>query len=139
MNASPSVAPTVAVLHAATREGEAALAAAVEEAQHRSLPLVVVATSTGSPDDRVTAVEEEVLTGRLAEVLPADLDWRLDLVAPGSDPTDSVVEHLESLTPRLVIVGSRRRSTIGKMILGRSVQRLLLEVSAQILVVKPAR
>lgn len=134
-----SPAPTVAVLHAASVEGEAALAAAVEEARHRSLTLTVVATSSGSSDDRVTDVEEEVLAGRLKEALPADLDWRLDLVSPGADPAGSLIEHLETLAPRLVVVGSRQRSSLGKMLLGRSVQRLLLEVTAQILVVKPTR
>ncbi|MEO9324817.1 universal stress protein [Nocardioides sp. C4-1] len=126
----------VVVLHSDTAEGAAALAAAVHEARVRGTGLTVLSTLSGSDEPRSAEVEREVLTARVAGDVPADVDWDVDLVAPGADAAGSLIERIERLDPVLVVLGSRSRSTVGKLLLGRTLQRILLDVTAQILVVK---
>lgn len=126
----------VVVLHADTPEGAAALTAAIAEARSRGRSLTVLSALSGADDERSEAVEREVLAARLRPSLPDDLAWSIELVAPGADPAGSLVEHLEKVSPELVVLGTRSRSTVGKLLLGRTLQRILLDVTAQILVVK---
>jgi nucleotide-binding universal stress UspA family protein len=126
----------VLVLHARSAEGEAALLAAVEEAELRGCDLVVVSSGSGSDEPRAAELERQVLHQELAARIPTGLRWSLDVVDPGSDAAGSLVEHVARVEPRLVVLGSRSRSTVGKLLLGRSLQRVLLEVDARILVVK---
>ncbi|HEY1133193.1 MAG TPA: universal stress protein [Nocardioides sp.] len=46
---------------------------------------------------------------------------------------------IEAHEPRVLVVGSRQRMPLGKMLMGRTLQRLLLEVSVPVLVVKADR
>jgi nucleotide-binding universal stress UspA family protein len=126
----------VLLVHARSAEGDAALLAAVEEAELRGCDLVVVSAGSGSDEPRATDLERQVLHQELAARLPAGLRWSLDVVDPGADAAGSLVEHVARVAPRLVVLGSRSRSTVGKLLLGRTLQRVLLEVDARILLVK---
>lgn len=136
---APTGAP-VAVLHHPSDAGAAALASAARIAAEHEVELVVVAATAGVDDDRSEEVEREVALGQVRAVLEGhDVRWRLQLVRPGADPADMLVAAVERIDPRVLVVGSRARSTIGKMLLGRTLQRLLLEVTVPVLVVKAGR
>ncbi|MDT9591570.1 universal stress protein [Nocardioides zeae] len=129
----------VAVLHAPSDAGSAALLSAARIAHDKDAELVVVATTSGVDDDRSEEVEREVATAQVQAVLGADVAWRLQLVRPGADAAEMLVGAVEALEPRVLVVGSRQRTTLGKVLLGRTLQRLLLEVSVPVLVVKADR
>ena len=105
-------------------EGRAALAAAIAEAQHLDTSLVVLNLSL-SPL-HLTAV-------------PAEMPVReVDRSGPGDrDPVDAVLDEIDDdSTIQRLVIGVRRRSPIGKAILGSVSQRLLLEVEIPVLAVK---
>lgn len=132
----------VVVLHAPSEAGTAALLSAARIAREKNAALVVVATTSGVDDDRSEEVEREVAVGQVAAVIGVpggEVPWTLDLVRPGSDAADMLVGAVEAHEPRLLVIGSRQRSPLGKMLLGRTLQRLLLEVSVPVLVVKAGR
>jgi len=136
------VSAPVVVLHAPSEAGTAALLSAARIAREKDSHLVVVATTSGVDDDRSEEVEREVAVGQVRAVIGApdgETPWTLDLVRPGADAADMLVGAVEAREPRLLVIGSRQRSPLGKMLLGRTLQRLLLEVSVPVLVVKAGR
>jgi nucleotide-binding universal stress UspA family protein len=132
----------VVVLHAPSEAGAAALLSAARISSEKDAPLVVVAPTCGVDDDRTEEVEREVAVGQVTAGIGApdgETAWTLDLVRPGADAAAMLVGAVEAHEPRLLVIGSRQRSPLGKMLLGRTLQRLLLEVSVPVLVVKAGR
>lgn len=105
-------------------EGRAALQAGAEEAVQLNVPLVAV-NLTGSDLD----------TSRFAPELP------YEVVVPSSpsslDEIEQVLKVLED-RPEItrLVVGVRRRSPVGKVVLGSIAQSLILEANVPVLSVK---
>ena len=123
----------IVVGHIATPEGEAALQRAVLESQLRSARLLVLS----SPPADIPDVSEEqyvdALRGMLAE---QGVDADVRQLAPDADPAHELVAA--SADAELLVVGIRRRSPVGKLLLGSTAQRVLLEADCPVLAVKPA-
>jgi len=109
-----------------TAEGQAALAAAKREARERSVPLTVVVTRD---DDGVQtrAVEEDLTASGLS----------FSVVGGTGDLAEDLVRTAQEAGAELIVVGLRRRSPVGKLILGSGAQRILLEAPCPVLAVKP--
>jgi len=111
-------------------EGEAALRAAIEEARRRDAVLVVV-----------HATEDDAEPGHLAEVRDllagAGVEHDLRVVRRGPDAADQLVELADDVAADLIVIGLRRRSPVGKLILGSNAQRVLLDAGCPVLTVKP--
>lgn len=104
-------------------EGLAAIHAGVEEARRLDTCLLLVnlglrpLDTTGLPED----VRVQVL----------DRSGRED-----RDPADAVLDEVESHDAVRLVIGVRRRSRVGKALLGSVSQRLLLESPVPVLAVK---
>lgn len=110
-----------------SKEGQAALEAAVNEAVQGNVPLVAV-NLTGSD------LDTSALTPELScEVIVPSSPSRLDEV----EQVLQVIEARPEIT-RLV-VGVRERSPVGKAVLGSLPQRLILEATVPVLSVKASR
>lgn len=117
--------------------GEAALARAIEEARLRSGRLVVVNATRGDAlvDDRYADDEQlQRLTAALADS-GVEVDVRRSM---GADVGDQVLATAEEVGAALVVIGLRRRSPVGKLIMGSVAQRILLGADCAVLAVKPA-
>ncbi|MDZ5620551.1 universal stress protein [Nocardioides bizhenqiangii] len=112
-------------------EGEAALLAGIEEARRRGARLVVVHAL--SDHDVEPAYLREV-RGVLAD---AGVDHDLRVLERGRDASDQLVDLAEEVAADLIVIGLRRRSPVGKLILGSNAQRVLLDASCPVLTVKP--
>lgn len=121
-----------------TPEGMAAVAAAEEEAKRRKVKLIVVHSSKGGRSEdgaEVLEVRDDLreLGERLAEhgveVVTRD-------VAVGQDPVDDLVGIAEEERADLIVIGLRRRSPVGKLIMGSNSQKILLEADCPVLAVK---
>ena len=91
-------------------------------------------TSETPRDDRAA------LRGEIQSALDAggfsETKWDLRTTEHDGDPVTALVDLVHDAGVDLLIVGTRRMSPIGKFLLERPLQRLLLEVEAPILVVK---
>lgn len=128
---------TVVVAYSPDVYGEAALAAGIEQAQAGGERLVVVNATRGDAYvDRRFAGEDLVadVRRRLADA-GLDGEVRQDVVA---DVSGAVIAAVESEGARLVVVGVKHRSPVGKAIMGSVAQQVILDSPVPVLSVKPA-
>jgi nucleotide-binding universal stress UspA family protein len=119
-----------------TPEGRAALARGITEAELRDAKLVVVNTSRGDAwlDERY--VQGDVLTALAAELEQVGVKTELRQVEDGHDVAEALEEIGTEVDADLIVIGLRRRSAVGKLILGSAASRILLTVKQPVLTVK---
>ncbi|MBW3561888.1 MAG: universal stress protein [Actinobacteria bacterium] len=119
-----------------TPEGEVALRTAVDEARLRDAELLVVYSQRGDEKDEdfVEAREGlESLEGRLAEEgVDAEVHHLVRDLPPGED----LVEFARERGADLIVIGVRRRSPVGKLVLGSNAQQIVLHADCPVLCVK---
>jgi nucleotide-binding universal stress UspA family protein len=129
---------TVAVAHQVSSTAQLALAHAVQEAKYRGTDLAVLHVVDSALDaDREEAyrlgVSDEI---ERAVGKDADVTWKLHLRTISGDIGDALVELSDQLRPDLLVIGARRRSPVGKALLGSVAQTVILEANVPVLVVK---
>jgi len=117
--------PPIVVGYSAKPEGRAALKRAIHEAELRDCELVVVQTSPDAPLDVLEA--ELAASGRAHQVRTAGATM---------DPAEELITVAEDLAAEFIIIGLRRRSPVGKLLLGSNAQRILLNAGCPVLAVK---
>lgn len=128
---------SVVVGYVPTPEGEAALSHAIREARMRSAALVVVNSSRGDAlvDERfalpeqVTALERRLLEEGVKHLVQQSIGH--------GDAAGSVLSAAEAHRAELIVIGVRRRTPVGKLIMGSTAQRILLDADCPVLAVKP--
>ena len=117
--------------------GEAALARGVEEARLRQGRVVVVNATRGDAlvDERYA--DEDQLSRLASELAQAgvQVDVRRSM---GADVGDQVLAVAAEVSGDLIVIGLRRRSPVGKLLMGSVAQRILLGADCAVLAVKPA-
>jgi nucleotide-binding universal stress UspA family protein len=119
-------------------EGRAALRRAAEEARLRSVRLVVVNSNRGGPHlDDEEAVEHERELAEVRAQLDADgVENEVRQLVRGLDPADDLIAVAKETNADFIVIGLRRRTPVGKLILGSNAQRILLEAPCPVLAVK---
>jgi len=127
---------SVVVGYVPTREGETALDHAVREARSREARLVVVNTSRGDAlvDERYADDDQlAILRARLADT---GVDHEVVHTMRGRDASEEILAVAEERRADLIVIGLRRRSPVGKLLLGSTAQRVLLDAPCPVLAVK---
>jgi nucleotide-binding universal stress UspA family protein len=119
-----------------TPEGEAALDAGLKEAQLRNTNVVILnSPRKGAPVDASLIPEEQV-----ADLVKRARDLGVDATVrqPGhaDDLTEEFIGLAQEVDASLIVIGLRKRSQVGKFILGSHAQRILLQVDRPVLAVK---
>ncbi|AXH95677.1 universal stress protein [Ornithinimicrobium avium] len=129
---------SVIVGYIPTREGRAALRAARAEALLRETKLIVVNSHRGGRDfDAVEAQRfEEELTTVQHDLDEAGIQHEVRALVRGNEPAEDLVQVADESDGMLIVIGLRRRTPIGKLILGSNAQRILLEATCPVLAVK---
>ena len=117
----------IVVGYSAQAEGRAALQRAVSEATLRGTSLLVVHTA---PDAELSELEEQLAAAGVPHEVRAARD--------SLDPADEVLKAAESTNAEFIVIGLRRRSPVGKLLLGSNAQRVLLDAGCPVLAVKAA-
>lgn len=119
-------------------EGRAALRRAAEEAKLRGMRLVVVSSAHGGrdydgDDAAGTDAELERVRARLAE---AGVEAEIRQLVRGMDVAEDLIAVAEETSADIIVIGLRKRSPVGKLILGSNAQRILLDAPCPVLAVK---
>ena len=127
---------TIVVGYTPTPPGRAALLAAARLARKDGQPVVVVNSSRG----------DALVDPGFAQ--PADLDWaratreeagvEFDIrqLVRGHEASDEVLTVLEEVDAEVCVIGIRRRTAVGKMLMGSDAHRILMDAPCPVLAVK---
>ena len=129
---------TVVVGYVPKAEGEAALSRAIDEAKLRGTKLVVVNSHRGGQEfdgeaARRAEADLEAVRTRLEE---SGVAYDIRQLVRGFEPAEDLISIAEANSAELIVIGLRRRSPVGKLILGSNAQRILLDAHCPVLAVK---
>ncbi len=121
-----------------TDEGRAALDRAIEEARLRSATLVVVHSMRGSERDEIEqlATYREEFEALERELKEAGISYELRELVRGKPAGEDLVDFATEEGADLIVIGLRRRSPVGKLVLGSNAQDILLNADCPVLAVK---
>lgn len=128
--------PGVVVGYVPKPEGEAALVRAVEEARLRDLGLVIVSSQREDTDEEWVRKTEADLAAARERLDRTAVPYEIRQTIAGVGAADDLVEIAEEIDADLLVIGVRRRSPVGKLILGTQAQRILLDAPCAVLAVK---
>jgi nucleotide-binding universal stress UspA family protein len=127
---------TIVVGYVPTPEGEAALTAAISEAQRREEPLHVVNTSRGDSLTDSHFASEKTMDEVRARLDQSGVVYEVEQLVRGHEASEELVEAADRVSASLLVIGLRRRTATGKLITGSQAQRVLLDANCPVLAVK---
>lgn len=132
---------TVAVAHQATSaSNQIALQVAAQEAALRGSDLAVLHVVEALDLD-VTEAYQQGLADEVEKALIAveapGVPWHLHLGVGEDAVAAKVLDLTKQVEASLLVIGARRRSPVGKFLLGSVTQTLILEAEVPVVVVKP--
>ncbi len=130
---------TILIGYVPTPAGEAALDLALAEAVVRDTDVVIVNSPRhGSTVDPhlVGGQDDEALLTRARQ---AGVTAVVDHAEHTADLADTFEELVEQTGADLIVIGLRKRSAVGKLIMGSDAQRILLQSSVPVLAAKATR
>ena len=127
---------TIVVGYVPTPEGEAALAAAITEAQRSQQPVHVVNSSRGDAFVDAHFAGEGTLAAVREKLDASGVVYEIEQQVRGREGADEVVAVADRLHASLIVIGMRRRTATGKLLTGSQAQRILLDAACPVLAVK---
>jgi nucleotide-binding universal stress UspA family protein len=122
----PKAQPRIVVGYSSKPEGRAALRRAVSEARLRGAALVVVNTSSEADTD----------SGLASELAASGVSYDIKTPNEMHDSAEELIRTAEATDADFIVIGLRRRSPVGKLLLGSNAQRVLLDAACPVLAVK---
>ena len=119
-----------------TAEGRAALARATIEARLREAKLVVVHSTRENESAEDTVAYQEALSEIERELEEAAIPHAVHYLARGNSPCEDLIRVATEEGADMIVIGLRRRSPVGKALLGSNAQSILLEADCPVLGVK---
>lgn len=128
----------IVVGYIASPEGKAALDRAIEEARLRSADLIVVHSMRGGTRDEAaeSVAYREALEDIERRLSEEGVRYEIRELVRGNSPSEDLVEFAEDEDVDLIVIGIRRRSPVGKLVLGSNAQDILLRAPCPVLAVK---
>lgn len=129
---------TIVVGYVPTREGRAALRRAAQECVLRGSDLLVVSSvRAGKPFDAEASAQFDAELESLGAQLDASgLRHEVRKRTASVDAAEDLIEAADEISAEAIVIGLRRRTPVGKLILGSNAQKILLDASCPVLAVK---
>ncbi len=128
---------TIIVGYRPSPEGVSALDQAISEARRSATGLIVIHSAEvaeGQSEPVSTERAADALSQRLSEEGITHDIRHLDLTG---DPAQAILDAVEDADEDRIVIGLRRRSPVGKLVMGSVAQTVLLGADCDVLTVKP--
>jgi len=136
---------SVAVAHQAQSSSDLVLSEGARQAHYRGTELVVIHVVDALDSDVAEATRagiSDAVDRALGQAGIAPVGYDVRLVAGGheiADVSEAILTTVQELHPDLLVIGARRRSPVGKALLGSVAQNIILDTDVPVLVVKSPR
>ena len=127
---------TIVVGYRPDQFGEVALAHGITRARATSSPLVLVHVVREGDRPGVRAAEAEQLRAEVRDKTGTDVSVRQPT---GDDSAEEVLQVVREVNAGLLIIGIRPRTAVGKLLMGSTAQRILMDSPVPVLAVKPGQ
>lgn len=127
---------TILIAYVPRPEGQAALDKGIEIAKIRNEHLIVVNASAGGTKEDPSLADVQDFERVKQMLVNTGLNAEVKQYVRGKNAVEEIGALVESLQVSLLIIGLRKRSPVGKLIMGSVAQELLLSVSCPVLAVK---
>ncbi|MGJ9413782.1 universal stress protein [Aeromicrobium sp. CF4.19] len=128
---------TVLVGYLPGAEGAAAFLAGLSEARRRGEDLLVLNSPRSGSPMTATRADEDDVAGLERQGLEAGVTLQVRQDAHADDLVDMVLTVADEVDASVIVIGLRHRSAVGKLLMGSTAQRILLDSSRPVLAVKP--
>jgi nucleotide-binding universal stress UspA family protein len=128
---------SVLVGYVPTTAGGVALQLAAEQATMRSTSIIVVNVALGSNFADVTFADEKDLDAVRERLTQRGLDHTIKQIVGATDVAGEILALAASEQVELIVVGLRRTSPLGIVLLGSNAQRIILTAPCPVLSVRP--
>ncbi|WP_346623382.1 universal stress protein [Blastococcus montanus] len=128
---------TVLVGFVPTPEGRAAFAAGLAEASRRGEGVLVLNSPRSGAPVSVDVADENTVRDMTARAEQAAVALEIRQGAHDGEVADEVLRVARETDASVIVIGLRRRSPVGKLLMGSSAQRILLDADRPVLAVKP--
>lgn len=130
---------TILIGYVPTPVGEAALEHGLAEAARAGEDVVVLNSPRRGSTVDADQIDDAAAAEIVARAAATGVTARVETAEHGSDIVEAFEEVARATGARMVVIGIRRRSPVGKLVMGSDAQRILLEASVPVLAVKPVR
>jgi nucleotide-binding universal stress UspA family protein len=127
---------TIVVGYVPTPEGEAALARAGEEARLRTEKLVVVSSTRGESGVGPVYPQTSALMRLVTDLKGGGVEVEIAHRERSTDAADEILSVADEVKASLVVVGLKKRSAVGKLVLGSTAQTVMLRARCSVLGVR---
>jgi nucleotide-binding universal stress UspA family protein len=126
---------TIVVGYTPTALGRAAVHEAVAEAKRRNASLHVVNTSRGDTYVDHNMAQPQQLAELDRWLHGSEVPHHIVQHVGRGEPAEEILRAVDESRAALVVIGLRRRTPVGKFLLGSTAQRILLEAPCPVLAV----
>jgi nucleotide-binding universal stress UspA family protein len=127
---------TILVAYVPRPEGQAALDKGIELARGGGERLIVVNASPGGHQEDPSMADVPDVERVEAMLKASGVDAEFKQFVRGKGPVEEIEDMVQALGVSVLVIGLRKRSPVGKLILGSVAQDILLTVSCPVLAVK---
>lgn len=127
---------TILLAYVSRPEGRAALNKAIEISKERNEPMLIVNASPGGQTEDASLVPAFEVEEIEEELVAKGIQAEFKQYVRGNNAVDEINDMVESRDISLLIIGLRKRTAVGKLLLGSVAQEILMTVSCPVLCVK---
>ena len=129
---------TILVAYVPRPEGRAALDKGIEIAKRRQEPMLIVNASPGGQQEDVSLAPGFEVEQIEAQLAAQGIQGEFKQFVRGKNAVEEINDLVETRDISVLIIGLRKRTAVGKLLLGSVAQELLMTVPCPVLCVKVA-